>query len=62
MQSEQLEQRRRIFFQKLLAQLVVTGLEDLADVLGHVLADAGKLAKLLDVFGEVFDALVEAEK
>ena len=62
LQSEQLEQRRRIFFQKFLSQLVVAGLEDLADVLGHVFADARELAKLLDVFGEVFDALVEAEK
>ena len=31
-------------------------------MLGHVLADAGKLAEFLDVLGDVFDALVEAEK
>ena len=54
--------RGRIFLQQLLAQGVIAGFQDLADVLGHVLADAGQFAEFLIVLGEFFDALVHAEQ
>src|SRR5580700_1083400 len=57
---EQLQEGRGVLFEKFLAELVIAGLEDFADVLGHVFADTGKLAEFLGVFADVLDAFVEA--
>src|ERR1700735_1410593 len=57
---EQFEKGGRILFKKLLTEFVVAGLEDFADVFGHVFADAGQLAELLGVLANVLDALVQA--
>ena len=60
LEGEEVEKRRRIFFQELLAQAVVAGVEDFVDVLGHAVADAGKFGELLAVLGEFLDALGQA--
>ncbi len=57
LQVEQVQNRRRIFLQQFLAQAVVAGFEDFADVLGHPVADAGQCLELLVVRGKFFDAL-----
>ena len=55
-----IEKGSGILFQQLLAQAVIAGLENFADVLGHAVAHAGQLFQLLVVLGEIFDALVNA--
>ena len=60
LQLQQVEQRRRIFLQQLLAQAVVAGLENFVDVLGHAVADAGQFLELFRILGDIFDALVDA--
>ncbi len=62
MQFENFEKRGGIFFQQLLAQAVVAGFEDFADVLGHVFANAGKFAQLGGFLGDIFDALGHGEE
>jgi len=49
----------RIFFQELGAQCVVAGLENLLDVLGHAVADAGEGGELFGIGGEGGNAFRE---
>ena len=62
LERENVENRRGIFLQELLAEAVVAGLENFVDVIGHAFADAGKRGELGAVFGEIFDALGNAGK
>ena len=57
---EQLQKTGRILFEKLLTELVIAGLQDFADVLGHVFADARELAEFLGVLADVLNAFVQA--
>ena len=59
LERENVENRRGIFLQELLAEAVVAGLENFVDVIGHAFADAGKFGELVAVFGEIFDATRE---
>ncbi len=60
LQRQNVEQGWRIFFQQLLAQAVIAGLQDFVDVLGHIVADAGKLGEFFAILREFLDAFVEA--
>jgi hypothetical protein len=60
LEREQVEDGRRIFLQELGAELVVAGLENFLDMLGHAVADAGQGSELLGVAGELLDGLGEA--
>ncbi len=56
LEAQDLEKSRRIFGAEFGAEGVVAGGEDFADVVSHVVADAGKFGELLGVLGELFDA------
>ncbi len=60
LQREHFEHGQRIFLQQLFAQAVVAGGENLADVLGHSFADAGKLFELFRIGGDDFDRFGQA--
>ncbi len=60
LQGEKIEQRVRVFLQQLLPEAVVALGEDLLDVFGHAVADAGQFGELFGVLGELFDRLGEA--
>src|SRR5713101_226307 len=49
-----------VFLQQLLPEAVVALGEDLLDVFGHAVADAGQFGELFGVLGELFDRLGEA--
>ncbi len=57
---EKLKNSGGIFFQQFLAEAVIAGGQNFADVLGHAFADAGKLLELLFILGDILDALGEA--
>lgn len=57
LEAEDFEKGGRIFGAKLGSQGVIAGGEDFADVLSHVVANAGKFCELFVVLGELFDAL-----
>ena len=60
LQTENFEQGHRIFLQQFVAQGVVAGLQNLANVRGHTFADAWQFLQLLLVLGDVLDAFVHA--
>src|SRR6266481_6581873 len=55
LQLQQIQNRRRIFLQELLAQRVVAGLNDFLQVLDHAVADSRKFLKLLRFLDQLFD-------
>src|SRR5260370_10724781 len=60
LQSQQVQNRRWIFLEELLAQRVVAGLHDLFEMLDHAVADSRKFLELLRLLDELLDGFGQA--